>query len=201
MTQTGPHFKPLRRRVIPATLAALAWAGAAAAIPPPPPQALFLDCARQVYATESFICQDPALVARDAALRKLYVQAAARPGGDRAALEADQRTWTAERNRCAFDSDQRRCVEAAYAGREAVLAADDGSSAPPLRSSGNEGAPMTPSGQNRDDAARSRDEHMKPGRPPRPATEPKGAEGSARNSKTLTDPATGEPRPGAPKPN
>jgi hypothetical protein len=33
----------------------------------------------------------------------------------------------------------------------------------------------------------------KPGAAPRPATEPKGGEGSARNSKTKTDPATGEP--------
>ena len=30
------------------------------------------------------------------------------------------------------------------------------------------------------------------GRAPRPASEPSGSEGSARNSKTLTDPATGE---------
>ncbi len=32
-----------------------------------------------------------------------------------------------------------------------------------------------------------------PGHAPRPATEPEGGEGSARNSKTKTDPATGEP--------
>ena len=54
--------------------------------------------------------------------------------------------------------------------------------------------------QDRSDAARNRDEDMKRGRPPRPATEPAGSEGSARNTKTLTDPATGEPQPGAPKP-
>ncbi|MBA4014448.1 MAG: hypothetical protein C0481_21545 [Phenylobacterium sp.] len=60
---------------------------------------------------------------------------------------------------------------------------------------------MSPRGQNHDDAARNRDADMKPGRPPRPATEPKGAEGSTRSSKTLTDPATGEPRPSAPKPS
>jgi hypothetical protein len=43
----------------------------------------------------------------------------------------------------------------------------------------------------------NRDEDLKlpaaPGRPPRPATEPDGAEGSSRTSKTATDPATGEP--------
>lgn len=52
-----------------------------------------------------------------------------------------------------------------------------------------------------DDAARNRDEDMKPGQPPRPATEPKGSEGSARNAKTQTDPATGEPLGTPPKPN
>jgi len=31
------------------------------------------------------------------------------------------------------------------------------------------------------------------GRPPRPATEPRGSEWSTRNRKTDTDPATGEP--------
>lgn len=69
------------------------------------------------------------------------------------------------------------------------------------RSSADEGAHMSPQGQNPDDAARNRDEDLKPGSPPRPATEPEGAEGSARNAKTLTDPATGQPLPGAPKPN
>jgi hypothetical protein len=32
------------------------------------------------------------------------------------------------------------------------------------------------------------------GAPPRPATEPRGSEGSARNDKTRTDPATGAPQ-------
>lgn len=52
----------------------------------------------------------------------------------------------------------------------------------------------------RADAARSRDEDMKPGAPPRPATEPPGGEDSGRSPKTMTDPATGEPRPAPPKP-
>ncbi len=50
------------------------------------------------------------------------------------------------------------------------------------------------------DAARNRDDDMKPASPPRSATEPAGAKGSSRNDKTLTDPATGEPEAGAPKP-
>ena len=48
--------------------------------------------------------------------------------------------------------------------------------------------------------AYNRDDEMKPGEPPRTAYEPKGSEGSTRNAKTLTDPATGEPNPGAPAP-
>jgi hypothetical protein len=50
------------------------------------------------------------------------------------------------------------------------------------------------------DAARNRDDQQKPGSPPRPATEPAGAEGSSRSSKTATDPATGEPAAGTPRP-
>ena len=46
----------------------------------------------------------------------------------------------------------------------------------------------------------NRDDDLKPGRPPRPATEPEGAEGSSRNDKTRSDPATGEPRTKGPKP-
>jgi len=46
----------------------------------------------------------------------------------------------------------------------------------------------------------NRDDEQKPGDPPRTAYEPKGAEGSTRNDKTMTDPATGEPQ-GSPAPN
>ena len=48
---------------------------------------------------------------------------------------------------------------------------------------------------------RNRDHDLKPGRPPRPATEPAGASWSTRTPKTLTDPATGEPTKGPPAPN
>ena len=46
----------------------------------------------------------------------------------------------------------------------------------------------------------NRDDEQKPGVPPRTATEPKGSEGSSKTDKTLTDPASGEPRgePAAP---
>ena len=59
---------------------------------------------------------------------------------------------------------------------------------------------MTTPSDRRPGPARTRDEDLKPGSPPRPATEPSGAEGSQRSSKTLTDPATGEPRDRPPAP-
>ena len=50
------------------------------------------------------------------------------------------------------------------------------------------------------DLPKNRDDEMKPGAPPRRAYEPNGAEGSTQNAKTMTDPATGAPLPGAPAP-
>jgi hypothetical protein len=47
----------------------------------------------------------------------------------------------------------------------------------------------------------NRDEDQRPGRPPRPATEPPGSEGSSRSSKTMTDPASGEPLGPQDRPN
>jgi hypothetical protein len=46
----------------------------------------------------------------------------------------------------------------------------------------------------------NRDEDQKAGAPPRSATEPAGAEGSASTPKTRTDPQTGEPSKTPPKP-
>jgi hypothetical protein len=48
---------------------------------------------------------------------------------------------------------------------------------------------------------RNRDDQLKPGAPPRPASEPAGSKGSSDSAKTATDPATGEPNRGAPRPN
>jgi hypothetical protein len=36
-------------------------------------------------------------------------------------------------------------------------------------------------------------EDIKPGKPPRPSTEPEGSEDSSKTTKTKTDPATGRP--------
>lgn len=49
-----------------------------------------------------------------------------------------------------------------------------------------------------EDAAKPRtreNDNLKPGEPPRSATEPDGSEPSVQNNKTLTDPSTGEPNP------
>jgi len=51
------------------------------------------------------------------------------------------------------------------------------------------------------DKSYNRDQDLKTGRPPRPATEPKGSERSTRNRKTLSDPGSGEPRKEPPAPN
>ena len=48
-------------------------------------------------------------------------------------------------------------------------------------------APMTP--------RETENANQKPGRPPRPATEPAGAKGSSDSGKTMTNPATGAGRP------
>ena len=50
------------------------------------------------------------------------------------------------------------------------------------------------------DAAYNRDQDQQPDTP-RMAQEPKGSEGSARSSKTATDPASGEHASHAPEPN
>ena len=51
------------------------------------------------------------------------------------------------------------------------------------------------------DKSYNRDDDLKPGRPPRPSTEPEGAEHSVRNDKTLTDPGSGEPKRKPPAPS
>ena len=51
------------------------------------------------------------------------------------------------------------------------------------------------------DAEYNRDQDQKPGSPQRAASEPSGAEGTARTDKTLTDPASGETRQEGHAPN
>jgi hypothetical protein len=54
---------------------------------------------------------------------------------------------------------------------------------------------MKPMTDTRPDDRKVENENLRPdsdGEPPRPATEPKGAEGSSNSGETATDPATGE---------
>lgn len=54
--------------------------------------------------------------------------------------------------------------------------------------------------RSRSQPALNRDEQMKPGQPPRSASEPPGSEGSSQTNKTATDPASGEWRGAPPAP-
>lgn len=60
---------------------------------------------------------------------------------------------------------------------------------------------MPQESQTSHDAAYNRDQDQKPGAPQRAATEPKGAEGSARSKKTMTDPASGASQTAGHAPN
>ena len=59
-------------------------------------------------------------------------------------------------------------------------------------------APPQPLDNRREHSHASENENLKPGEPPGPSTEPKGSEGSAKTSKTHTDPSTGAPTGGRP---
>ncbi len=65
----------------------------------------------------------------------------------------------------------------------------------------NAGAGRSNAMQQSHDDAYNRDQDQKPGSPQRMAQEPKGAEGSSRTDKTLTDGASGEPRNAGHAPN
>ncbi len=53
--------------------------------------------------------------------------------------------------------------------------------------------PKDPLDNARDHSHATENENLQPNAPPRPATEPQGSQGSSQGSKTLTDPATGQP--------
>jgi len=89
---------------------------------PPPVEQLTADCARPVYATDRFVCDDPQLRASDSALR----EKASRIDIDRSSPWIEGHVeWFRRRSLCAFQADQRTCVVGAYAERRAVLDALD----------------------------------------------------------------------------
>ena len=59
------------------------------------------------------------------------------------------------------------------------------------------GAPMIDADRPPSRETETEDQRLpaRPGQPPRPATEPKGSEGSSNSGETATDPATGKPNP------
>lgn len=50
-----------------------------------------------------------------------------------------------------------------------------------------------PRPENRETETENQRTPARPGQPPRPATEPRGAEGSSNSGETAVDPATGQP--------
>jgi len=94
-----------------------------------------LDCAKPANgrAVWQLVCNDPQLTDLDRRLQTAYQQALARPGADRTALTAAQRSWATERDGCAHNTDMRICVLEAYQTRLVQLAiADPDTASPPV---------------------------------------------------------------------
>jgi uncharacterized protein len=89
---------------------------------PPPVAQVSADCAAPVYATDLLVCSDPTLRALDAQLLRLWFMAEGRQRLDDAERAA-QSEWFRSRSLCAFDTDDRGCVVAAYHSRIAALLA------------------------------------------------------------------------------
>jgi uncharacterized protein len=93
---------------------------AAAALPPPPVQ-VTADCDAPTYASDFLVCADVDLRQLDTVLARLIVQT---NGGSRelGAQESD-RDWFRRSRMCAFETDHRGCLRAAYCARVALLSA------------------------------------------------------------------------------
>ena len=97
-------------------LAASLWQ--VAAVPPPVAQES-ADCTHPVYATDTLVCEDPALLALDRRLVAVLANAPAQtaPGG----FIEDQGAWFRRSRLCAFRADHPACAAQAYLDRIAVL--------------------------------------------------------------------------------
>jgi uncharacterized protein len=87
---------------------------------PPPLEQLQADCTRPQYASDTLVCGDAELRAADADVAAL---ASTPPSLAADAIWEDQASWLRRRSLCAFKTDHRDCLVAAYADRLAVLAA------------------------------------------------------------------------------
>lgn len=94
-------------------------AAPAAEATPPPPTAVVTDCRTPVYAVDSLVCEDPELLGLDRLLGTTAARVGAGEGGDVSELTPAQ--WFRHSRQCAFDSDQRACLVAAYCARLALL--------------------------------------------------------------------------------
>lgn len=89
-----------------------------AAVPPPVEQRR-TDCGRPQYASDALVCGDPALLAVDAEIAAMDTQ----PPLAASAIWEDQAAWLRRRSLCAFKTDHRACLVAAYADRRSLLTA------------------------------------------------------------------------------
>lgn len=127
-----------RHRVAVSWLLPLLMAGAnpSAAQPapvPPPLGQLQADCARPQYASDTLVCSDAELRAVDAQVAAL---ASTPPALAADAIWEDQAGWLRRRSLCAFKTDHRACLVAAYADRRAVLTARARVATQPIRCNG-----------------------------------------------------------------
>jgi uncharacterized protein len=100
---------------------------------PPPLEQLQADCTRPQYASDTLVCGDAELRAADvqvAALASTPLSLAAD------ALWEDQASWLRRRSLCAFKTEHRECLVAAYADRLAVLAASARAATRPMHCNG-----------------------------------------------------------------
>ncbi|KSB91784.1 hypothetical protein AS593_07110 [Caulobacter vibrioides] len=82
---------------------------AQAPVPPPPNWSPNLDCNARIYAVDTLICEDVALLESARKVEAAYVRAAAvRPDGS---LQADQVAWSKQRNMCVFERKASGCVK------------------------------------------------------------------------------------------
>ena len=107
---------------------------AAQVVPVPPPlEQLQSECTRPQYASDTLVCGDAELRAADA---QVATSANTPPPLAADAIWEDQASWLRRRSLCAFKTDHRGCLIAAYADRRAVLAASEHDASQPMRCSG-----------------------------------------------------------------
>jgi uncharacterized protein YecT (DUF1311 family) len=93
---------------------------AAHAIAPPPEQSV-ANCTNPTYASDSFVCADPELLALDRQVRDALAGLSLAGAVASKSLVEDQQAWFRRRSRCAFSDKQAGCLRAAYSERIVVL--------------------------------------------------------------------------------